>query len=60
MDLLVIVLILFLFLSLGAGPWWPWAGAWGYGPFGLLGFIFCVLLLVWLIRGTTGGRGPRI
>lgn len=56
----MIVLILFLFLSLGAGPWWPWAGAWGYGPFGLLGFIFCVLLLVWLIRGTTGGRGPRI
>lgn len=55
MDPLALIVLLFLLCFLGAGPWWPYAGGWGYGPFGLLGLIFFALLVVWLLRAA---RGP--
>jgi K+-transporting ATPase A subunit len=57
MDPLVILLILVLVFGVGAGPFWGWS--WGWGPSGVLGLIFTIILIVFLVR-LLSGRSPRI
>jgi hypothetical protein len=45
-TILIIVLILLL---LGALPTWPYSGAWGYGPSGILGTVLIVVLILVLL-----------
>jgi hypothetical protein len=45
-TVLIIVLILLL---LGALPTWPYSGAWGYGPSGILGTVLIVVLILVLL-----------
>lgn len=42
-TLLIIILILIL---IGAIPSWPYSRSWGYGPSGIVGVIFIVLLIL--------------
>lgn len=44
--LLIIVLIL---LVVGVLPMWPYSVAWGYQPFGVLGLILAVVLILALL-----------
>ena len=47
-TILLIVLVLML---LGAVPVWPHSRSWGYGPSGIVGLLF-VVLLVMLLTGS--------
>jgi hypothetical protein len=42
-------LILFLIVMVAVLPTWPYSRAWGYGPAGLVGLLFVVLLLIVLL-----------
>jgi hypothetical protein len=45
-----LVLLLFLiFLLAGVGPWWGYSSSWGYAPFGGVGFIIVILLVLLLL-----------
>lgn len=44
-----ILLIILVLALLGALPTWPHSRAWGYGPFGLLGVLLVVVLLMALL-----------
>ena len=41
--ILVIVLVLVLF---GSYPRWGYSGSWGYGPFGIVGLLLVILLIL--------------
>jgi len=43
-----IVLIVLFLLLVGAVPAWPYSRRWGYGPSGIIGFLFIVLLILLL------------
>jgi hypothetical protein len=43
-----IVLIILFLLLLGAIPAWPYSRRWGYGPSGILGLLFIILLILLL------------
>jgi hypothetical protein len=45
-----IVLIVLFLLLVGAFPTWPYSRRWGYGPSGILGLLFLVLLILLLAR----------
>jgi hypothetical protein len=45
-----IVLIILFLLLLGAIPAWPYSRRWGYGPSGILGLLFIILLILLLAR----------
>ena len=45
-TLLIIILILLL---IGAFPRWPYSRNWGYSPFGILGVIFIIILILVLL-----------
>ena len=57
MDLLVILIILLLLFGGGGGIYWGMGAGWGMGPIGL---IVLVLVIVWLLNGVRGRRGPRL
>jgi hypothetical protein len=44
-----VLLIVLILLLVGALPTWPYSGAWGYGPSGVLGVVLVVLLVLVLI-----------
>ncbi len=44
-----ILLIILILLLLGALPAWPYSTGWGYGPSGLLGVVFVVILVLVLV-----------
>jgi len=46
----LILLIILLILLLGAFPSWPYSKNWGYGPSGILGLIFIVILILVLLK----------
>jgi Protein of unknown function (DUF3309) len=46
----LILLIILLILLLGAFPSWPYSKKWGYGPSGILGLIFIVILILVLLK----------
>jgi hypothetical protein len=48
MSLVVILLILLLIGGVGAGPWWGYSAGYGYGPSGIIGLLFVILLVLWL------------
>jgi hypothetical protein len=54
MNVWLAVLLIVLFLV--ALPVWPYSAMWGYGPSGLLGLLF-IVLLVWLLAGPSRWRG---
>jgi hypothetical protein len=49
MALSTILLIILIILLIGAVPAWPYSRGWGYGPSGILGLIFVVLLILLLM-----------
>ena len=48
MSLGTILLIVLVLLLLGAFPAWPHSRSWGYAPFGGLGLVVIVLLILLL------------
>jgi hypothetical protein len=44
-----ILLIILILLLIGALPAWPYSGAWGYGPSGILGTVLIVVLILVLL-----------
>ncbi len=51
MTLGTILLIVLVLMLLGAVPVWPHSRSWGYGPSGIVGLLFVVLLIM-LLTGT--------
>jgi hypothetical protein len=51
MTLGTILLIVLVVLLVGAIPAWPYSRGWGYGPSGIVGLLFVVLLIL-LLTGT--------
>ncbi|HEY9024269.1 MAG TPA: DUF3309 family protein [Burkholderiaceae bacterium] len=51
MTLGTILLIVLVLLLVGAIPAWPYSRGWGYGPSGIVGLLF-VILLILLLTGT--------
>ncbi len=49
MTLGTILLIVVVLLLIGAIPSWPHSKSWGYGPSGILGLIFVVLIILFLM-----------
>jgi hypothetical protein len=56
-DLLIVLIILLLLFGGGGGIYWGLGAGWGLGPIGL---IVAVLVVVWLLNGMRGRRGPRL
>ena len=48
MTLGTILLIVLVLMLLGAVPVWPHSRSWGYGPSGIVGLLFVVLLIMLL------------
>jgi hypothetical protein len=44
-----ILLVVLVLLLLGALPAWPHSRSWGWGPSGILGLLFVVLLIALLV-----------
>lgn len=44
----ILLIVLFLVL-VGVIPSWPHSKAWGYGPSGIVGLVFAVLLVLFLM-----------
>ena len=41
-----ILLIILILLLIGSIPSWPYSRGWGYGPSGILGVIFIVVIVL--------------
>ena len=48
MTLGTILLIVLVLMLVGAVPAWPHSRGWGYGPSGIIGLLFVVLLIMLL------------
>lgn len=46
----LILLIILIVLLAGAFPAWPYSRAWGYTPFGIVGVLLVVLIVLMLTR----------
>lgn len=46
-TILIVILVLFL---VGALPLWGYSRAWGYGPFGIVGAILSIVLILFLLK----------
>jgi hypothetical protein len=57
MDILIVSIILLLLLGGGGGLYWGMGAGWGIGPIGL---IIAVVVVVFLLNGYRGRRGPRL
>jgi hypothetical protein len=44
-----ILLIILILLLIGALPSWGYSRGWGYGPSGILGLVFVVVLILFLM-----------
>jgi hypothetical protein len=49
MSLGTILLIILVLILVGVIPAWPHSHSWGYGPSGIVGVIFLVLLVLFLM-----------
>lgn len=47
--MVTLLLIVLLLAALGSAPAWPHARGWGYGPSGIIGLAFVVLLVFVLL-----------
>ncbi len=50
MTISTILIILLILLLLGAVPAWPYSRGWGYGPSGILGVLFLIVVILALMR----------
>jgi hypothetical protein len=57
MDMLIILIVLLLLFGGGGGLYWGMGTGWGIGPIGL---IVAVIVVVFLLNGYRGRRGPRL
>jgi hypothetical protein len=57
MDIVIILIILLLLFGGGGGLYWGLGSGWGIGPIGL---IIAVIVIVFLLNGYRGKRGPRL
>jgi hypothetical protein len=48
MTLGTILAIILILLLIGAVPAWPYSRGWGYGPSGILGVVFLIILVMLL------------
>lgn len=48
MSIGLIILIILLLLAFGSAPTWGYSRGWGYGPSGILGILFIVVLVLLL------------
>jgi hypothetical protein len=48
MTLGTILAIILILLLVGAIPAWPYSRGWGYGPSGILGVVFLIILVMLL------------
>ena len=46
MDIVVVILIILIVLAFGSAPTWGYSRGWGYGPSGILGILFIVVLVL--------------
>ena len=44
-----ILIVLLILLLIGAFPRWPYSRDWGYSPFGILGLILIIILILALL-----------
>jgi hypothetical protein len=58
MNVWLAFLLIVLFLV--ALPVWPYSAMWGYGPSGLLGLLFMILLMWLLATPGSPGRWRRV
>ena len=49
LSLRTILLIILVLILVGIIPAWPHSRSWGYGPSGIVGVIFLVLLVLFLM-----------
>lgn len=49
MSLGTVLLIVLVLILVGVIPSWPHSKGWGYGPSGIVGIIFVVLLVLFLM-----------
>jgi hypothetical protein len=45
-----VLLVILVIMLLGAYPGWPHAAGWGYYPFGGIGFVLVIVVIVLLLR----------
>ena len=57
MDILIILIVLLILFGGGGGLYWGMGAGWGIGPIGL---IIAVIVVVFLLNGVRGRRGPRL
>jgi len=57
MDLLILLVVLLLLFGGGGGLYWGMGTGWGIGPIGL---IIAAIVVVYLVFGYRGRRGPRL
>lgn len=57
MDIVIILIVLLLLFGGGGGLYWGMGAGWGIGPIGL---IIAVVVVVFLLNGYRGRRGPRL
>jgi hypothetical protein len=57
MDIVIILIIVLLLFGGGGGIYWGMGTGWGIGPIGL---IIAVVVIVFLLNGYRGRRGPRL
>jgi len=50
MTISTLLIILLILLLLGAVPAWPYSRGWGYGPSGILGVLFLIVVVLALMR----------
>jgi hypothetical protein len=49
MSISLLVVIVLVLLLIGALPTWGYSRSWGYRPFGGLGAILLIILILWLL-----------
>ena len=49
MSLVTILIVILILIAIGALPTWGHSAEWGYGPFGILGAVVLVLLILMLL-----------
>ena len=49
MSVTTILLILLILVLVSSAPAWPYSRAWGYGPFGIIGTVLVIILIVKLL-----------
>jgi hypothetical protein len=49
MTLGTVLIILLVIILIGSVPRWPYSRGWGYGPFGIIGIILVIVIILKLV-----------